>query len=582
MLNHAQELLKIDQHKRALEEFEKILDLESNNADAWYGKAEALRHLGKLYEAVNAYDEALKLDPKNDLWWFIKGNTLSSLDNKTEALEAFEKVLEIKPDDDLARFQKTIQLTKLGLFEQALESSNKLLELKPEDCENLRLKIEILENILLKSNNNLQQAKEQQLIALGDNGNRKNLLYQDSDKVAKDLLELFVRMYPHYNGSTIPHHFVDHYWATIYGLTTSDLLDNKELELFAFKVVAKASNDFYILHPPEKRVELNIDEIKNKKLEIIRHAKAKIQEIGIDEISKNVVKKFLDDYPCYSHSFIPHDFFTLYWSETYLIIKRDIDADRELEVLVEKAEAKANLLYESARKEARMPTLKESESPDLKSREKFLEDFLKIVIADVKHNTDSFRLILFQTVNSTKQAFSHYELSAPVNSTEALDYVTHKLPETFPSAFKSLTLEEREHIFDLMKKPSNVLAEDVIEYFKKPDNLWAIFDRSGQGGRKIISERFWRETYPEFVKTPFDPLQFEIDWDFRKKRDDLIQEVESKSYRIIVEKFREWATKKGLTRVSKNDERIFLIDANLENTPARFQKELLIDVNNQL
>jgi tetratricopeptide (TPR) repeat protein len=50
---------------RALVSFNRAIECDPGNVDAWYGKGSALYFLGEYEEAAQAYEEVIRLDPEN-------------------------------------------------------------------------------------------------------------------------------------------------------------------------------------------------------------------------------------------------------------------------------------------------------------------------------------------------------------------------------------------------------------------------------------------------------------------------------------------------------------------------------------
>jgi tetratricopeptide (TPR) repeat protein len=57
----------------------------------------ALGKLGKHREGIECYDKALEIDPKDSDAWNNKGTALGKLGRYNEAIECFDKALEIDP-----------------------------------------------------------------------------------------------------------------------------------------------------------------------------------------------------------------------------------------------------------------------------------------------------------------------------------------------------------------------------------------------------------------------------------------------------------------------------------------------------
>ena len=63
---------------KTVEYCNKAIELEPNNADAWYYKGWALGNLARFDEEIECLDKVLELDPKYESAWFLKGVALYS------------------------------------------------------------------------------------------------------------------------------------------------------------------------------------------------------------------------------------------------------------------------------------------------------------------------------------------------------------------------------------------------------------------------------------------------------------------------------------------------------------------------
>ena len=54
--------------------------------------------MGNFSEAITAYDKALEIDPKDKEAWVNKGAALNRMGNFSEAITAYDKALKIDPN----------------------------------------------------------------------------------------------------------------------------------------------------------------------------------------------------------------------------------------------------------------------------------------------------------------------------------------------------------------------------------------------------------------------------------------------------------------------------------------------------
>ena len=124
--------LLLDKKIKQLENYNKEIERNPDDAEAWYNKGVMLGELNRLDEALKAYDKAIEIKPDDANAWFNKGVVLGELNRPDEELKAYDKAIEIKPDDADAWFNKGVVLGELNRFDEALKAFNKAIKINPD------------------------------------------------------------------------------------------------------------------------------------------------------------------------------------------------------------------------------------------------------------------------------------------------------------------------------------------------------------------------------------------------------------------------------------------------------------------
>ena|GEM_PF-793739 len=127
------DLTEAGEDEKAIECFERALEISPENDEAWEGKGRALLKLGEDEEALECFEKALEIDDKNDLAWEGKGQVLLLSDEYEKALECFEKAIEINPSLNNAWQGKGKTLMHLNEYEEAIECFDEVLESNSRD-----------------------------------------------------------------------------------------------------------------------------------------------------------------------------------------------------------------------------------------------------------------------------------------------------------------------------------------------------------------------------------------------------------------------------------------------------------------
>lgn len=173
--------LESQEFQEAIKLFEEVLQIDSDNEDAYYFKGNAQLNLGQLDDAINSFDCALKINPvdvdahndkgvvylslgefKKAMGCFddalkINSNAINPLLNRgrifielgqfENAIRSFDTILKLEPEHTVAFFYKGDALYNHNNLKKALECFNRLLGIDPEDAEAWNYKGVILEDL---------------------------------------------------------------------------------------------------------------------------------------------------------------------------------------------------------------------------------------------------------------------------------------------------------------------------------------------------------------------------------------------------------------------------------------------------
>jgi adenylate cyclase len=113
-------------YKKAVAEFEKAIELDPKNFNAWYFFGRAKVHEGDLKRALKLFERASRVRPEDFQSVLLQAQLWTSLNQKDKALEVtregIERVralLELNPDDNRALNMGAFALLRLGQAEEA-------------------------------------------------------------------------------------------------------------------------------------------------------------------------------------------------------------------------------------------------------------------------------------------------------------------------------------------------------------------------------------------------------------------------------------------------------------------------------
>jgi tetratricopeptide (TPR) repeat protein len=121
----------LNQHERAIPDFDKSVEINPNYAGAYYNRGNSYAKLNKYERAIQDYDKAIELNPNLIESYVNRGNSYAELNRHKRAIQEFNKALELNPDFTEAYVNRGKAYTKLNQRERAIRDYDKAIELNP-------------------------------------------------------------------------------------------------------------------------------------------------------------------------------------------------------------------------------------------------------------------------------------------------------------------------------------------------------------------------------------------------------------------------------------------------------------------
>lgn len=128
------EFLANSNYKEAIDCFDRILEIEPENSEAWDKKGLSFLNLGDKETALGCYDRTVAYCPENGEAWLHRAEILYDLDRYEEAIESFDKVTDLESDNKVAWFGKADVYSILGSYEKELSCYEFILNNLDSEC----------------------------------------------------------------------------------------------------------------------------------------------------------------------------------------------------------------------------------------------------------------------------------------------------------------------------------------------------------------------------------------------------------------------------------------------------------------
>ena len=123
----------LGQKERAIQDFNKAIQLNPNYAKAYNNRGNAYDDLGQKERAIQDYTRSIELNnPELYLPYYNRGIAyMDGLKQYERAIQDFNKAIQLNPNDAKTYNNRGIAYKNLGQYERAIQDYNKAIELNP-------------------------------------------------------------------------------------------------------------------------------------------------------------------------------------------------------------------------------------------------------------------------------------------------------------------------------------------------------------------------------------------------------------------------------------------------------------------
>ncbi|HET7410529.1 MAG TPA: tetratricopeptide repeat protein [Paracoccaceae bacterium] len=130
--NRGMALFSLGEKRRAIQDFDKAIDVGGGNAALYLARGTAWQHLGEHARALDDLVRAVELEPDNAAAWGNLGVAWEELGDDERALDAYDRSLDLEPDNAVVLNNRGNVLARMGKRQKAIRDYNRALRLRPD------------------------------------------------------------------------------------------------------------------------------------------------------------------------------------------------------------------------------------------------------------------------------------------------------------------------------------------------------------------------------------------------------------------------------------------------------------------
>ncbi|MBN1803012.1 MAG: tetratricopeptide repeat protein [Candidatus Lokiarchaeota archaeon] len=147
-----------EEHDRAIQNYERAIQLDQNHANAWNEKGLVLEMKSEYQKAIDSFQNALNIDSKHASAWYNMGNAYKYVNALDKAIDSYNKAIEIDPSFSKAWFFKGSAYFGKKDYYNTIESLSKAIEINPELGKNIGNLLQDLKRIFASIGDQFNEA----------------------------------------------------------------------------------------------------------------------------------------------------------------------------------------------------------------------------------------------------------------------------------------------------------------------------------------------------------------------------------------------------------------------------------------
>ena len=121
-----------DASGNSMADYNKAIESDPANADAYYERGDAYDELGEYEKAIADYNKAIKLDPNHALAYFNRAYAYGEIGEYNKAIADYSKAIELNPSDAQAYYNRGLDYHNKGEVPKAVSDLEKCIGLSTD------------------------------------------------------------------------------------------------------------------------------------------------------------------------------------------------------------------------------------------------------------------------------------------------------------------------------------------------------------------------------------------------------------------------------------------------------------------
>ena len=129
--------------RAAIADYDYVLERDTKNTRAYYGKAKALTELKDYPAAIENYDLIIALDNQNTAAYYFRADVFNKTSEYSKAIADYTQITKLDPNDDWAYCSRGEVELKLKNYQAAVDDANRAISLNAENADAYSLRSQV-------------------------------------------------------------------------------------------------------------------------------------------------------------------------------------------------------------------------------------------------------------------------------------------------------------------------------------------------------------------------------------------------------------------------------------------------------